>query len=103
MEQTILNIIKHNSPQEATAKIIELLTKAKAKELVTKEDVEEAFNAGQSCVEGVIRFERWGNDTYADVEKTKTFKQWFHEHSNQKKIKQRKTNIAKILLNELEN
>lgn len=81
MKETIKNIIKHNSVEEATNRIMMLLANSNIKGEFTIDDLRNAFEGGRRSVEPTIGYEPWGNmEEYAKIKIVKSFKQWMHEN-----------------------
>jgi hypothetical protein len=96
MKKTLQAIIENNTPEEATTKILELFAREKGKDIYIKDDVEEAYKAGQKFISAHIGYE-YSDESYAYTKPTKTFKEWFHQYSVKNKIKYRNIKIIKIL------
>ncbi len=81
MKETIEQIIKHNTPEDATQKILKLVVKSDVSGSFTVDDVRKAFEGGRNSVEAVVKYEPYGNmEEYASLKIVKSFKQWMHEN-----------------------
>lgn len=81
MKDTIEQIIKHNTPEEATQKILKLVVKSDVNGSFTLDDVRKAFEGGRDSVEAEIGYEHFGDmEAYPKKKIVKSFKQWIHEN-----------------------
>lgn len=81
MKDTIEQIIKHNTLEEATQKILKLVVKSDVSGSFTIDDVRKAFEGGRDSVEAEIGYEHFGDmEAYPKKKIVKSFKQWIHEN-----------------------
>lgn len=81
MEDTIEQIIKHNTPEEATQKILKFCAKHGVIGRFTIDDVRKGFEGGIDSVEAEIDYEQFGDmEAYPKKKIIKSFKQWMHEN-----------------------
>jgi len=82
MKDTIEKIIKHNSPEVASEKIMHILNNLVLDSEFNIDDIRNAFNGGIDAVDAGIQFDECGSgDKYGKKIITKKFKVWFHEYS----------------------
>lgn len=81
MKETIKQIIRHNTPEEAAEKILKLVVKSDVSGSFTIDDVRKAFEGGRDSVEADIGYEHFGDmEAYPKKKIVKSFKQWMHEN-----------------------
>lgn len=81
MKDTIEQIIKHNTPEEATQKILKLIVKSNVNDNFTLNNIRKAFEGGRDSVEAEIGYEHYGDmEAYPKKKIVKSFKQWMHEN-----------------------
>lgn len=80
MKDLIEKIIKNNSPDVASERILKLIEKNQTKDSFSIDDLRKAFEGGRDSVDAVIKYYHFGDmEEYASKEIVKSFKQYMHE------------------------